>query len=386
MGKRIVSSLVFATAAAWLAGCGGAQKGGAGGELVYDDEEGGEGGGSGLTLSEAEITSAFDEEGMRALAPASSEYLPDTKEVWFVGTLEGLPPGAEIEVRWSKTTSDQDLYISRDSGSGSHRFFSHFKSASGDTLQEGQYWARVYVNGEQVGDAGFRIADRRSGGVSRVKELAVSLQVEAGTNVAVSPSTSLPMGIKKVYASFYVGGVEPGNTIRVRWYLEDGLVDEQDIESEGEKRYAVSYEHKKGLARGDYAVEVEAAQGFSRRTFFVGDTSGAPVIEEASLGTAVGKNGMPKTAVTRFKKKTGIIRCGIRFITAQKGAEVEVRWISGAEGGEDLLETTTSTVKNGGAGTVGMSWKPGGSLKPGPYKAVIAVDGSTLREISFTVE
>lgn len=383
MGKRVISSLVWLTAAAWMTGCGGAQEGGGGGGLVVDREAGG--GGSGISLPEAEITSSFDEEGMRALTPAASEYLPDTKEVWFVGTLEGLPPGAEIEVRWSKTTSERDLYISRDSGSGTHRFFSHFKAPTGEAFEEGQYWARVYVNGEQVGEAGFRAADRRSGGVSRVKELAVSLQVEAGTNVAVSPSSSLPMGIKKVYASFYVGGVEPGNTIRVRWYLEDGLVDEQDIESEGEKRYATFYEQKKGLARGDYAVEVEAEQGFSRRTFFVGDTSGGPVIEEASLGTAAGKGGMPKKAMTRFKQKSGTIRCGIRFITAPKGAEVEVKWISGVDGGEDVLETTASTVKSGGPSTVGMTWKPG-TLKPGPYKAVIAVDGSNLMEIPFTVE
>jgi hypothetical protein len=221
----------------------------------------------------------------------------------------------------------------------------------------------------------------------RVKELAVSNSVETGTNLAVNPTRSFRKGTKKVFATFFVGGLEPGGTIRVRWLHEDNQIKEDDIESEGEKRYVVSMESPKGLARGDWSVEVEIlGDVFAERSFFMGDDSGGPAVEEIALGTAVGKNRMPKKAMTSFKSNAGAIHCGIRFLYATANSKIEIQWVSMADGSENILQTTAAEVKKEGPTTVNMAWRPGKAMASGPYKAVIMVDGAKMQEIAFEVQ
>ena len=118
----------------------------------------------------------------------------------------------------------------------------------------------------------------------------------------------------------------------------------------------------------------------------MGDNSGYPVIEKAVLGTKLGKGRMPKKAMTRFKRGTGSISCGIKFFSVPDNAKIDVEWISLASGGEVPLQSTSATIGKGGVTTVGVTWNPGGKLQPGPHKAVISVNSSKIHEIAFTVE
>jgi hypothetical protein len=358
-------------------GCGGAQEGG--GDYSGEGESANQ-----VVLKDAGFTTSFDNDEMQPMADTATEFSRSTGTIVFFGTLEGLPRGAQIEVQWKDTSSERPFFESRDEGSGTHTFASRFRNSG---LTDGQYWAVVYVNGAKVGDAGFRITEQvSSSGLTRVKSLAVSTGV-SGSNEAQGASTSFPMGVKKLYATFHVGGIKEQSTMRVIWYLEGDVVEQTDIVFEGEKRYVSTYEQRKNLARGDYAVEVDLdGEVYARRTFYVGDSMAGPTIEEATLGTALGKKQMPKKAMTVFKKKTRAIHCGIRFISAPEGAEVTVEWIGIRDGQEQSLETTRTTVKNSGPGTVSMAWKPGGTLEAGPHKASISVNGQKLQEIAFTVE
>ena len=346
---------------------------------------------SGVVVQDLTFTTAVDGSGTRAVAPAAKEFLPDTEAVYLVASLEKLPPESDIEVRWAEALMGPPISVTHEEGSGAHTFSSRFalaKFAAAEKNPVGEkVLALIFVNGEQVGSASFSISDRRSGGMLRVKELAVSTAVEADTNLPVQSSRSFRKGTKKVFASFYVGGLEPGATIRVRWLNEDNIVQEDDIESEGEKRYVANLESKKGLAFGDWAVEIDVlGDVLAGRSFYMGDESGGPAVEEAALGSKVGKNRMPKKAMTVFNTKPGAIHCGIRFLYAPAGAKVEIRWISMAEGTEDVLQTTETTVSKEGATTVGMAWRPGKALKAGPYRAIIDVDGTKVQELPFEIK
>ncbi len=229
--------------------------------------------------------------------------------------------------------------------------------------------------------------NRRSGGVLRVRKLLTSPALEVQTNVAIKPTSSFRKRIKKVYASFTVTGLEAGGTIRVLFYRDESLIEEFDIESEGEKRYAAALENPKGLARGDYAVEVEVeGDMFARRTFFVGDTNIGPAVERAALGTALNRNRMPKRQKKVFKRGTPAIRCGLSLLSLPDDATVEVQWVALKDNGEKLLHTTETKVQQGGSSTVGMTWKPGGKLSLGPHKAVILVNKRKLEELPFIVK
>ncbi len=343
-------------------------------------------GGSPAELVSYEFCSALDESSLTPNSPASNEFIPETENIYFLGTIEKLPAQAQIEVRWFKTTSATPIHASRTGGSDTHTFFSKLQPHA-DRFDSGNYRVDVYVNGTKVGDTGFQVVDRRSGGMTRVKELSVSTAVEVSTNKPIKKMTSFPRGVKQVYASFFVGGVEQGNTIRVTWSRDGQVIDEIDFECEGEKYYAVPYTSNKGMKTGDWSVEIDIdGEVYGGRSFYVGDNSGYPVIEKAILGTKLGKGRMPKKAMKRFKRGVSTISCGIKFLSVPDDATVDVEWISLTGGSEAPLQSTGATVTNGGVTTVGVTWRTGGKLTPGPHKAVIFVNKSRIQEIPFEVE
>jgi hypothetical protein len=347
---------------------------------------------SGPILRDAEIGAAVDASGLKLSTPGSKEFLPDTQAVYLVATAEGLPLEADIEVRWTEATAGPPISSTHHTaGSGTYTFSSKFdlgKFVASEKKPYGrQIQALVYVNNSKIGGNAFTISDRRAGGMLKVKDLDVSTSVETGTNLAVNPTRSFRKGTKKVFASFYVGGLEPGASIRVRWSHNENMVKEDDLESEGEKRYAVSMESNKPIAQGDWNVEVEIlGDVFAERSFFMGDNISGPAIEEAALGLSIGKDKMPKTRMTSFKTNPSAIHCGIRFIYADSNSKIEIQWTSLIDGVESILETTSADVKKEGPATVNMAWRTGKSLKPGPYKAAILVNGVEMQELAFVVE
>jgi hypothetical protein len=348
---------------------------------------------AGPLLTNAEIGASVDASGLKLSTPASQEFLPDTQTVYLVASAEKLPREADIEVRWTESTMGQPLAVTHHTaGSGTYTFSSKFDLGKFVASEKKPYGrkiqALVFVNNSKIGGALFTISDRRAGGMLKVKDLDVSTSVEPNTNLAVNPSRSFRKGTKKVFASFYVGGLEPGASIRVRWIHDENTVKEDDLESEGEKRYAVSMDNGNSpIAKGDWNVEVEIlGDVFAERSFFMGDNISGPAIEEASLGLSLGKDRMPKTPTTSFNTKPGAIHCGIRFIYADANSKIEIQWTSLVDGVESILETTSADVKKEGPATVNMAWRTGKSLKPGPYKAAIVVNGTKMQELSFVVE
>lgn len=343
-----------------------------------------------IVLTRADLTVATDASGLEAAAPTSVEFLPDTPAVYLVATLKNLPKEADIEVRWTESTMGPPIFVTHESGAGTYAFSSKFdlaKFAAEKALRGEKIQVQVFVNGAKIGGAAFTVSDRRSGGVLKVKGLAVSGAVETETYRPIKSSGSFRKGTKKVFASFYVGGLEPGASILVRWLHEDETVKEEDLASEGEKRYAVSIQNPRGLAFGDWTVEVEIlGDVFAARSFFMGDESSGTAVEEAALGTAIGKNKMPKKAKTSFKSKPGTIHCGIRFLYAPAGSNIEIRWVSMTQGSGDILQTTAAKVKNEGPAAMNMAWRPGKALPAGPYKAVILADGVVLQELPFEIK
>ncbi len=225
-------------------------------------------------------------------------------------------------------------------------------------------------------------SERRS-----VKELKVTEAVEVLSNKAINPKKSFRSGVRKIYASFKVNGVGSGGTIRVLWYRDEELFLEDDIECEGEKRYAVPLEKRKKLSGGDYAVEVEVdGEMFARRTFHVGGSNVSPVIEHAALGGTKGKNRIPRRAKTVFKSNVRAIRCGVRFLDLPENAKIEVKWVLFEDEGEKLLHTSNTEVKKGGTSNVTLDWKPEGDLTPGQHKAVVLLGSRKMWELAFTVE
>ncbi|MCP4600088.1 MAG: hypothetical protein GY847_06040 [Proteobacteria bacterium] len=383
MSNRFVSFLFKAVFAA-LTGCGASAQSSS--SVVEPALDGPVASKPQSVLTRAELTTAVDKERMLASAPTATEFLPGTQQIFFVGTLTDLPDDAEIEVRWSKTSEGEPLYVSSAVASGTHSFLSKLLSRRRD-LASGQYKAIVYVNKEEIGGVLFRIADRRSGGVVRVKELAVAAAVEVQTNRAIDAKLSFRKRIKKVFASFFVSGLEEGATIRVLWYHNEELKEEYDIESKGEKRYAVVFNNRKGLANGDWSVEVEVlGEVFAERTFFIGDDSSGPGIDRAALGTSLGRNRMPKRVKTIFKPNTNVIRCGIRFLDMPQDTKIEVQWVSLNNGSEKLLHTSDAEIQKSGSSAIGVEWNPDGNLQPGPYKAAILVNGRKMEELPFTIE
>jgi hypothetical protein len=380
--------VVFASLLALLFGCGGAGQGATAqeGSSVGSTLEGGAASGPPPTFSRVDLTTAVDEKRMVATAPASTEFLPDTPRIFLIGTLDDPPEGAEIEVHWFKAAESEPLYVSRDRVSSNYTVLSRFRPP-GDSFLTGEYRVLVYVGGREATSINFRVSDRRSGGRLRVKELAVSESVEVQTKKAINAATSFRQGVSKVFAGFFVGGLEAGATIRVLWYHNDELVREDDLESEGEKRYVQVFENAKGLAQGDWAVEVEVEREmFARRTFFVGGGNIGPVIDRVALGASLGKNGMPKKETTVFNRNARVIHCGMRILDLPDGSSVEVEWVSLKEGDEEVVHSTETKIENGGTTTVSSAWEPGGKLSAGSYMVVISLNGRKMTELPFTVK
>ncbi len=222
----------------------------------------------------------------------------------------------------------------------------------------------------------------------RASRLMFSTAVAAASGEPLNPQESFGGRPKKIVASFDVTGFEEGATIRVLWYRNDELIDEHDLECTGERRYTDALQSKRGLADGEYSAEVEIdGTSMLTRTFTVGRAPrGTVVVERAALGTALGKNRMPKRAKKVFGPGTKVMRCGVRFSGLAEDGVVLFQWFSLVDGAEEQLHSFDTPVKAGKSATAAASWRPGRKLTRGPYRVTISLNGTRMAELPFTVK
>jgi hypothetical protein len=220
-----------------------------------------------------------------------------------------------------------------------------------------------------------------------VGQLLVSAAVEAQSNKAINPQTSFRSGVKSIFASFDIKGFHEGSTIRVIFYRDEDIIEERDIEKQADGRYAAELKEPRGLATGDYSVEVEVeGEMYAKRTFAVGNVDAGPSLDRAALGTELKNGGMPRNEKTVFRRGGGAIKCGVKFLDLPENSRITFNWVSLADEGEEIVNTSETVVKAGGNGTTGASWNPSGSVSTGRYKVEILVDEIKMAELVFTVK
>ncbi|MDD5308599.1 MAG: hypothetical protein PHU25_14875 [Deltaproteobacteria bacterium] len=147
-------------------------------------------------LSRAELTTAADEQRMRASAPATTSFADRVGAIFLVATLKRLPTDADIDVRWFKDSDPEPWHSSHANASDRFEFVSSFRPR-GSVFDPGTYTVRVCVDGEEVGAVGFRVgsADRPP---TEIRELALSHSVDDETMKPRSPATSFRSGTKRI--------------------------------------------------------------------------------------------------------------------------------------------------------------------------------------------
>jgi hypothetical protein len=337
------------------------------------------------TMTGAELTSAVDPTTGEAAAPISADFPRETQQIYLLARLDGLPEGAEIEVRWIPPTSPEPLYVSHSNAVGSHALQAKLLAPSSG-FAPGEYRVFVYVNGARLGSVPFRVGQAESRWTG-VRELNVSTAVEVGSHKAIEPRSSFHAGAWKIFATFLVRTADPNPFVRVSWYRGEALLFANDLECGGDVRCFDVYETKKKITAGDYAVEVDVnGEMLARRTFAVGEEPIGPVLDRAALGVAAGKPTMPKSSKAVFKGGVRGLRCGVRLFALPEVAVVRVQWIALGDGGEALRGSSQSTVEGGGTRIAVLDWEPGEVIPAGSYKAVILLGERKLDELAFTVE
>jgi len=341
-----------------------------------------------ITMRDAALSTAVDPETKRPAAETATVFPEDTAQIFLVATLENLPPDAEIEVKWLQSGKGDPLYVSTSKASGDHQLVAKLLPPMGK-FQIADYQVFVYVSGLRLGSVRFRVgaAETRWTGV---RELNVSGAVEAYTNKALEPRTSFHQGISKIYVSFLVRTDDERPYVRVSWLLDDEVFLQNDLECGGDVRCVDVYEAKKPIVGGDYGVEVDVnGEVLSHKTFHVGDTPVAPVLDFAALGVAKGKKKMPRGSPKGpVAVKSGVkgLRVGFKLLALPDEATVRVKWVAVRDGGDELLDTTEVALTGGGAKTEVVDWEPETPLEPGRYKAMITLGERVLEELGFTIE
>jgi hypothetical protein len=121
------------------------------------------------------------------------------------------------------------------------------------------------------------------------------------------------------------------------------------------------------------------------KSIIIGDKAGGPAIDEIALGLVLKDNNMPKKTITRFKRDTSVIQCGLRFLDLPTDSVIEVQWFSVEGDGEMMLYKNRSDLPSGGSGTMGAAWELDHELDPGDYKVVVLVNDEPLGEESFEI-
>jgi hypothetical protein len=187
-------------------------------------------------------------------------------------------------------------------------------------------------------------------------------------------------------AAFKVSNVMKPEDITVRWYRGDTVFNESVIHVNGNGRFSANIGSSGGLPKGVYKVEIEKDGAVIGETkFVIGNGSAGPAIDYVSLGSRLGKGQMPKKDSVVFKKGTGTIFCGLRFLDLEPGSQIAIDWVM-VDGSEETVYYTVETpVPDGGSGSMSAKWDPG-EIYAGNYKAVIYINGEMAVEKEFTVK
>jgi hypothetical protein len=338
-----------------------------------------------MELTSAELTTSVDEENRTAAAPVADEFPVETRAIYLVAVITGLPPDTALEVSWSSLKGGDPLYVSRATASGDYTMLARLRPP-GAQFQPGAYQAFVYANNHKLGSVRFRIGDPEQRWTG-VRELTTSAAVEAWTHKPIEPKSSFYKGVRKVFATFLVGTDDPNPYVRLSWFRGEQVLFENDLECGNEKRCVDVYELKKPIPTGDYAVEVDVnGDMLSRRSFHVGGDSVSPVLDHAALGVAKGKKKLPKRPQSVFTPKLSGLRCGVRFLNLPDETRVTVQWFAVKAGGDEQLHKSEAKIEGGGTKIEVLDWEIDGALDPGRYKAVILLGERKLTELAFTVE
>jgi hypothetical protein len=289
-------------------------------------------------------------------------------------------------VRWFLDADPAPMLISDIQGSDNFQFIASF-SPSDTRFIAGSYSARVFVDEEDIGGVSFAIGapDAAPADGMLVRNVQFSTAVK-GNVQPKKPSVKFKKGTSKLYVTFDVKGAQMGSFADVHWYRGGEAFHHSEVELSGDRRYAAHVESPSGLPNGEYKVDIEIGPAPPvSKTAVIGDTQGGPAIDEIALGLTLEENNMPKRAMTKFRRDTPVIQCGLRFLDLPVGSVIEVHWVALERDGEMLLYKNRSALASGGSGTMGAAWELTHELDPGDYKVVIMVNELPLGEETFEI-
>jgi hypothetical protein len=341
-------------------------------------------------LVKAALTTEVDRDRLKVVAPPRTEFDPAVPEIFLVATLRDVPTQGRIEVRWYRDAKPRPFLETETFGSDVFTFVAS-GLPPGRQWRPGSYTVRVLVDGGEVGAASFTITgeDPLAGGPA-VGDLKLSVAVDSKLRPK-RPAGEFKRGTEEIFATFEVSNLEDPDAAEVVWKRGADVFSRQEIAIGGPGRFVANVASPGGLPDGRYEVAVEiAGEELARATFSVGSAAAGPGIDRAALGLELTGDNMPVRELDRFPRDAGAVRLGLRFLDLPAGAAIEVRWLCGGGEWDDpdaLWHTTRTAVPGGGAGTMGAAWpRPEGGFEPGPYRAVIGIDGSPLLWKEFVIE
>lgn len=389
-----MKKLTLLLAPFFLAACGGAGNSGpkSPSSQNQDDVEvryGAEDFAARAELARAELTTAVDAKRYRAAGPVTDQFRKSEPVIYLVGRLKKVPTDATIEVRWFLDEDPRPMLVSNIQGSDNFQFIADFRPAEA-AFEEGAYSARVFINDKDIGGISFVIGDPEAASsmsADMVSGVKFSKQI-TGNMKPKKPSTKFKSGTKKLYVSFDVKGAPRGSVADIHWYRGEESFHSAEVVLQGNRRYGVHVESPSGLPDGEYKVEIYVAQQLiETATAKIGNGGGGgPTIDDIALGLTLKTDNMPQRRLSRFKRDTAVIQCGLRFLDLPEDSTIEIQWLVMEDGGEVLLYKNRSNLSTGGSGTMGAAWEPTHELSPGNYKVAVLVNDEPLREESFEIE
>ncbi len=340
-------------------------------------------------LARAELTTEVDAKRYRASGPITSRFEKSEPVIYFVGRLKKVPTDATIEVRWFLDEDPRPMLVSNIQGSDNFQFIADFRPVEA-TFVEGTYSARVFINETDIGGTSFAIGDPAAAlsvSAEMVSKVKFSKQV-TGDMKPKKPNKQFKSGTKKLYVSFDVKGAPRNAVADIHWYRGEEGFHSGEVVLQGNRRYGVHVESPSGLPDGEYKVEIYVAQQLMKTaTVKIGKGGGSgPSIDDIALGLTLKGDNMPKRRLSRFKRDTTVIQCGLRFLDLPVDSVIEIQWLAMEDDGEVLLYRNRSNLSTGGSGTMGAAWEPTYELTPGSYKVAVLVNDEPLGEESFEIE
>lgn len=336
-------------------------------------------------LMKGEFTDEVDEKRYRAIGNVLNEVSPRQRIVYFVGKLRRVPTQAKIQVLWYHNQVAEPMVVSDVHGSDTFSFVSSF-TPPGPRFIPGEYTVQVTVNDRVVGTREFKVkgVDPFSAGL-QVTALKISKKLHKRTMAPIKPDTRFGAA-SRLHASFRVKNCMSPTSLTVNWYRGDSLFSESTISVDGNGMFNANVESPDGLPNGVYTVKVEHEEMVIAETkFAVGKVSMGPAIDAIALGNEPGRGAMPKQEASRFRKGTGAVYLGLRFLDLEPNSEIQVDWVLLEGTAESVYHTVKSHVAAGGSGTMGAEWSPG-EIYPGSYKAVVYINSEPAAEKEFTVQ